>query len=111
MSRKIMLIIFILCIIAGVFFLIKGIKIKRTKKQQKKFPTTYGIDKKLDNEKIKEEVLVLYKKLQTAKTKKDLKILKEILSEELYKKEEQKIKLLKEKGHKVVATNIKEENI
>ena len=111
MPREIMLIIFIFCIIVGVFFLIKGTKIKKNKKTPKKFPTTYGIDKKLDNGKIKEEALILYKKLQTAKTKKDLKILKEILSEELYKKEEQKINLLKEKGHKVVATNIKEENI
>ena len=79
-----------------------------------KIPTTNGltdeeikkIDSNLTNLSIKEEVFSLYKKLETAKTKQNYTILKEILSEELYLEQEKELKELKLNKQKLVATNI-----
>lgn len=68
------------------------------------------MDKNLNVEKLKEETFSLYKKLETAKTKQNVKNLKDILTDDLALEQEQKIKFLKENHQKVVATNIQLES-
>lgn len=71
------------------------------------------IDKNLNITILQEQTFSFYKKLETIKTKptiKNLKELKEVVTEDLYQEEEQEINLLKENKQKVVATNIQLEN-
>lgn len=68
------------------------------------------IDKDLNIDLLKEQTFNLYKKLETAKTKQNIKNLKELITEELLLEQEQKIKALKEQSQKAVATNIKLED-
>lgn len=104
----------IITLIIGIFFMIIIIKNLTNKKELIKTELTdediKKIDKNLSFEILKEETFNLYKKLETAKTKQNIKNLKEILTEELYLEQEQKIKNQKENHQKVVATNIKIEN-
>lgn len=78
----------------------KGIKDKKIKE----------IDPNLTNQSLKDEVFSLYKKLETAKTKQNINILKEIGTNNFFKEQERIIKSLKEKQQKMVATNIKLES-
>lgn len=68
------------------------------------------IDKNLNIELLKEQTFNLYKQLETAKTKQNLKNLKEIITDELCQEQENKINYLKEQKQKNVATNIKLED-
>lgn len=69
-----------------------------------------NIDATLDIKMLKETTFELYKKLETAKTKQNIKNLKTIVTDELYSEQEQNIKSLKEQHQKEVSTNINLEN-
>lgn len=64
------------------------------------------IDGSLNKETLKQEGFNLYKKLEIAKSKRNLTTIKDLLSEELYKEYEKKLATLKEKHQKAVATDI-----
>lgn len=101
-------------LILGTIFIIVILKTLTNKKNVLKTELTdediKKIDENLSFERLKEEIFNVYKKLETAKTKQNIKSLKEILTEELCLEQEQKIKTQKENHQKVVATNIKLEN-
>lgn len=114
LENSILIAVMLGLILSGILILIltpilnkRKIKIEKqttnalTEKQIKK------IDDTIDIEKLKEETFDLYKKSEVAKTKFDYDTLKEILTNNLYQEEEQKLKLLKENKQKLVATNIK----
>lgn len=65
------------------------------------------IDSALDKDKLTEEIFNLYKKVETAKSKYKYDILKELLTDDLYKKEEEKLMAKKAEKIKIVKTNIK----
>lgn len=99
--------------------LIMLIPIFQTKKQNNKIMEDADlnedeikkIDATLDKEKLKKEIFSLYKKVEVAKTKFDYNTLKETLDESLYQEEEQNLKKLKKEKQKLVATNIKLQEI
>jgi len=112
-----MILMIIICII-GLILLIIPLFLNKEKNTTKKNKNLEVSDKKikkidiqLDQEEIKKEAFNLYKKSEIAKTKFDYDTLKEILTDSLYKEEEQKLKQLKEEKLKLVATNIKLQDI
>lgn len=69
------------------------------------------IDANIDKEELKKEIFTLYKKVEVAKSKFDYETLKKLLTETLYTEEEQKLECLKNNKQKLVATNIKLQEI
>lgn len=69
------------------------------------------LDKITDKEQLLKDVFELYKKVEVAKSKFDYDTLKELLTDNLYKEEEQKLKQLKANKQKIVATNINLQDI
>lgn len=69
------------------------------------------IDETIDKEELKKEIFTLYKKVEVAKSKFDYEALKKLLTESLYNEEEQKLKEFKSNKQKLVATNIKLQEI
>lgn len=69
------------------------------------------LDKITDKEQLLKDVFELYKKVEVAKSKFDYDTLKELLTDNLYKEEEQKLKQLKANKQKLVATNINLQDI
>ena len=65
------------------------------------------IDNTLDKEKLMSDIFDIYKKVEVAKSKFNYDILKELLTDNLYQEELNKLKELKENKQKLVATNIK----
>lgn len=117
------IILIALLLLAGfilILFVSKVLNATRENPRKKEIPSNgltdkeiEKIDKDLNTTILKEQTLSLYKKIETAKTKptiKNLKELKEVVTNDLYLQIEEKIKLLKENKQKVVATNIQLEN-
>ena len=77
---------------------------------QKKKATSPNLEEKVlspEQEELKKEIFNIYKKVEVAKSKFDYETLKELLTDTLYKVEEQKLKELKKNKQKRIATNIK----
>ena len=104
-----------LCIIGIIIMLIPLL----TKRKKKTEPELLGLTPKeakelakiTDKEQLLQDTFALYKKVETAKSKFDYDTLKELLTDTLYKEEEKKLKQLKANKQKLVATNIKLEEI
>ena len=64
------------------------------------------LDKITDKEQLLRDTFELYKRQEVAKSKFDYDTLKELLTDNLYNEEEQKLKQLKASKQKLVATNI-----
>lgn len=69
------------------------------------------LDKITDKEQLLQDTFDLYKRQEVSKSKFDYDTLKELLTDNLYKEEEQKLKQLKANKQKLVATNIKLQDI
>lgn len=69
------------------------------------------IDNSITKEELTDEIFNLYKKVEIAKSKFNYDTLKDLLTENLYTKEEQLLKQLKANKQKLVATNIKLQNL
>lgn len=101
-------------ILAGIIIMLIPIFLKKEDKELSKKhdidldnDSLKKIDSNLDKDKLTEEIFELYKKVETAKSKYKYDILKEILTEDLYKIEEEKLKAKKAEKLKIVKTNIK----
>lgn len=115
--NELIMIMILICII-GTLFIIIPIILKKNQKSNKNSTLTELTDKKINKidpeiniEDLKKEVFSLYKKTEIAKSKFDYDTLKELLDTSLYQEEEQKLKQLKTNKQKIVATNIKLEDI
>lgn len=100
-------------ILAGIIIMLIPIFLKKEDKELSKKhdidldnDSLKKIDSNLDKDKLTEEIFELYKKVETAKSKYKYDILKEILTEDLYKIEEEKLKAKKAEKLKIVKTNI-----
>lgn len=100
-------------ILAGIIIMLIPIFLKKEDKELSKKhdidldnDSLKKIDSNLDKDKLTEEIFELYKKVETAKSKYKYDILKEILTEDLYKIEEEKLKAKKVEKLKIVKTNI-----
>lgn len=115
-SGLIMIMIFI--ILLGIVIMIIPI-FKRNKKIKDNQNENLGlndteikkIDDTLNKGELIKDIFAIYKKAEVAKSKFDYETLKQLLTEILYKEEEQKLKLLKANKQKLVATNIKLQEI
>lgn len=104
-----------ICIIGIIIMLIPLLMKKKKKNESHLLGLTTEelkrLDKITDKEQLLEDTFNLYKRIETAKSKFDYDTLKELLTDNLYKEEEQKLKQLKANKQKMVATNIKVEDI
>jgi len=109
-SKLLMILMVFICIL-GACLMILPLFLKDNKKKEEEKELTdeeiKKIDKNLDKEKLKNEIFTLYKKTEVAKSKFDYETLKMNLIEELYNEEEKKLQELKKEKQKLVATNIK----
>lgn len=101
-------------IVVGIIIMLIPVFLKRQDKELSKDhdidldnDSLKKIDNNLDKEKLTEEIFELYKQVETAKSKYKYDTLKEILTEDLYKIEEEKLKAKKTEKLKIVKTNIK----
>lgn len=109
--NELLLLMIFICILGIIIMLIPlflNQKKQTTKLTDREIKKT---DNNINKEQIKKETFLLYKKYEIAKSKFDYNTLKEILTEELYKEEELKLKELKENKQKLVATNIKQQEV
>lgn len=101
-------------IVVGIIIMLIPVFLKRQDKELSKDhdidldnDSLKKIDNNLDKDKLTEEIFELYKQVETAKSKYKYDTLKEILTEDLYKIEEEKLKAKKAEKLKIVKTNIK----
>ena len=109
--NELLLLMIFICILGIIIMLIPlflNQKKQTTKLTDREIKKT---DNNINKEQIKKETFLLYKKYEIAKSKFDYNTLKEILTEELYKEEELKLKEIKENKQKLVATNIKQQEV
>ena len=69
------------------------------------------IDDSIDKEQLTKDIFDIYKRIEIAKSKFDYETLKELLTNSLYIDEESKLKELKKNKQRLVATNIKLEEL
>lgn len=101
-SELIILMVFII-IIGIIIILIPLFK----RNNSKEYLGLKKIDKNIDKEQLTKDIFTVYKKMEVAKSKFDFDTLKELLTDNLYKEEEQKLQELKKNKQKLVLTNIK----
>lgn len=111
--NELMLLMVFICLIGVVIMLIPLFTKKQKQAVEEKEVTGLTdkdikkIDSTIDEEQLKKEAFDLYKRVEVAKSKFDYDTLKELLTTSLYQEEEPKLKQLKDNKQKLVATNIK----
>lgn len=111
-----LIILMISIFIIGIIIMLIPILTKKKKQYETKIlgltaKELKRLDKITDKEQLLQDTFDLYKRQEVAKSKFDYETLKELLTDNLYKEEEQKLKQLKANKQKLIATNINLQDI
>jgi len=117
-NTDILMILMIFIILLGIFIMLIPLFQEKKNKKDKNIDNLglndieiKKIDENLNKDQLTKDIFDIYKKVEVAKSKFDYKTLKELLTDSLYQEEEQKLKQLKNNKQKLVATNIKLQEI